>query len=245
VLQKFLILAFPLVAGIAFAQQSGQPEVKLNVLNVCSPSADEQQQLSSALAKIPKQPAFATDFEVDRGRSTLDASTDLLPAGSNNTVVTGGETASWVRIRHEFPASNAFSSVQYSFSVDPGNMVETLVFRLRDPKDLISIAIEDSASSITTSAAMLAANTPASRIKLERMGKSSVVLARCGAAEGSAAPDQSKYEPLFQAASKALDNYRSLLGVRNLVPSELARMGTHKTPGDKPAPKPATAGSKQ
>lgn len=217
----------------------------MNVLNVCAPSADEQQQLSSALAKIPKQPTFGTDFEVDRGRSTLDASTDLLQTGNNSAVVAGGETASWVRIRHEFPASIPFSSVQYSFSVDPSNMVETLVFRVRDPKDLISIAIEDSASSVTTPAAMLSANTPASRIKLERMGKSSVVLARCGAAEGSAPPDQTKYEPLFQTASHTMDNYRGLLGIRSLVPSELARMSAPKASGNKPAAKPAAGASKQ
>jgi hypothetical protein len=229
---------------MACAQQSAPPQVKVNVLNVCSPSAEEQQQLSAALAKIPKQPAFATDFEVDRGRSTLDASADVLPTASNSAVVAAGETATWVRIRHEFPASNGFSSVQYSFSVDPSNMVETLVFRLRDAKDLISVAIEDSASSVTSPAAMLSANTPASRIKLERMGKSSVVLARCSAAEGSAPPDQSKFEPLFQTASKTMDDYRSLLGVRTMVPAELARTTPRKAEMKSPA-KPASAGSKQ
>jgi hypothetical protein len=235
-------MALAALAGRVLAQQSaqqpGQPEVKLNVLNVCTPSADEQQQLSAALGKIPKQPSFATDFEVDRGRSTLDASTDLLQTGTNNAVVAGGETATWVRVRHEFPASNTFASVQYSFSVDPENMVETLVFRVRDVKDLISIAIEDNASSVTSPSAMLSANTPASRIKLERMGKSSVVLARCSAAEGTAPPDQTKYEPIFQAASKAMDNYRTLLGVRTMVPAELARMAPRK-PEMKAPTKPA------
>ena len=54
-------------------------------------------------------------------------------------------------------------------------MVETLIFHVRDPKDLMQVAIEeDNASSVTTPAAMLGTNTPAGRIKLERFGKSSV-----------------------------------------------------------------------
>ena len=57
--------------------------------------------------------------------------------------------------------------------------VETLVLHVRDPKDLIQISMEDSASAIGNAAAMVAANTPASRIRLERFGKSSVALARC------------------------------------------------------------------
>ncbi len=118
-----------------------------------------------------------------------------------------------------------FSTVQYSFSTDPKNMVETLVFRVRDPKDLMQVSIEDSASAVTTPAAMLTTNTPATRIKLERFGKSSVVLARCYATDTGPAPDQSAYEPLFQSASTIVANYRGLLGARRMVPEELARLG--------------------
>ena len=227
---------------MVLAQQATQPQVKVNVLNVCAPSAEEQQQISGALAKIPKQPAFGPDFEVDRGRSTLDTSAGPLQTSNSPPTASASETATWVRIRHEFPAANAFSTVQYSFSMDTKNMVETLVFRVRDPKDLLSIAIEDSASAVTRPAAMLAANTPASRIKLERMGKSSVVLARCAGAEGSPPPDQSAYEPLFQSASRVLENYRALLGARSTVPLELARISeTHKTaPASKPPAKTAS-----
>ena len=227
-LRKLLVILG--LAEAAFAQQSAQPQVKVNVLNVCAPSAEEQQQISGALAKIPKQPTFSSDFEVDRGRSTLDTSSGPLQISDNTSTGSGSETATWVRIRHEFPTTNTFSTVQYSFSVDTRNMVETLVFRVHEPKDLLSIAIEDSASAVATPAVMLAANTPASRVKLERMGKSSVVLARCAGSEGSPPPDQSAYEPLFQSASKVLGNYRALLGVRATVPAELARTGaaTHK-----------------
>jgi len=104
-------------------------------------------------------------------------------------------------------------------------MVETLVFRVRDPKDLMQVSIEDSASAVTTPAAMLTTNTPATRIKLERFGKSSVVLARCYATDTGPAPDQSAYEPLFQSASTIVANYRGLLGARRMVPEELARLG--------------------
>src|SRR5581483_2709150 len=108
--------------------------------------------------------------------------------------------ADWVRIRREFSVQATFSAVQYSFSTDPKNMVETIVFRVRDPKDLMQVSIEDSASAVTNAASMLQASTPASRIKLERFGKSSVVLARCAGSEGGA--DQSAYEPLFRSASE-------------------------------------------
>jgi hypothetical protein len=36
--------------------------------------------------------------------------------------------------------------------------------------------------------------------------------------------DQSKYEPLFSSATAALAGYRDHLGVRALVPEELARI---------------------
>ena len=72
----------------------------------------------------------------------------------------------------------------------------------------------------------MGAASPASRIKLERFGKSSVVLARCTGAEGGPTPDQSAYESLFAGASSILTNYRILLNARKMVPEELARVGT-------------------
>jgi hypothetical protein len=95
---------------------------------------------------------------------------------------------------------------------------------VRDPKDLMQVSIEDSASAVTTPGTMLTSGTPASRIKLERFGKSSVVLARCLASAAGPAPDQSAYEPLFQSASAILSNYRGLLGARTTVPDELERV---------------------
>ncbi len=242
-LRNILAILISLGVGpLAIAQQPAQPQVKVNVLNVCAPSPEEQQQIASALAKVPKQPLFSPDFEVARGRSTLAESPDFLQPGAGAQVAPDSATATWVRIRHEFSVQALFSTVQYSFSVDSRNMVETLVLRVRDPKDLLEVAIEDSASSVTTPATMLATDTPASRIKLERFGKSSIVLARCLATEGAPAPDQHAYEPLFQTASAIVANYRGLLGARHTVPDELARIGgtaksKPKTPlSKKPAP---------
>lgn len=205
------------------AQQQSQPQVKVNVLNVCSPSTDEQHEMASALSKIPKQPLFSPDFEVARGRSTLDQDATVLKAVHAAQIGEAG-SADWVRIRREFSVQAMFSAVQYSFSTDPKNMVETLVFRVRDPKDVMEVSIEDSASAVTSAPTMLTAGTPASRIKLERFGKSSVVLARCTATSAGPAPDQSAYEPLFHAASEVISNYRNLLAAREIVPDELAKV---------------------
>lgn len=237
-----LLLCLTFGAGVLAQDAAQQPKVKVNMLNVCSPSAEEQQEIASALARVPKQPLFGTDFEVDRGRSSLEVSPNFLQAGDKAQISSDSAVATWVRIRREFSVQALFSTVQYSFSVDPKNMVETLVFRVRDPKDLLQVAIEDSASTVTAPAAMLATSTPASRIKLERFGKSSVVLARCSGSEAGPAPDQSAFEPLFQSATSIVANYRGLLGARTTVPEELTRTGIMGTkPRAKAAGKAAPA----
>lgn len=207
------------------------------MLNVCSPSPEDQQEIASALARIPKQPLFSPDFEVDRGRSTLEERPDFLKAGESAQFSSDSGTADWVRIRREFSVQASFSTVQYSFSHDPKNMVETLIFHVRDPKDLMQVAIEDNASAVTTAATMLSTSTPASRIKLERFGKSSVVLARCPGTEGNPPPDQTAYEPLFQSATAIVTNYRSLLAAKSTVPAELARIKSLEATTAKPPAK--------
>jgi hypothetical protein len=204
--------------------QSNQPQVQVHMLNVCSPSAQEQKEIASALARIPKQPLFGSDFEVTRGRSTLTDMPSFMRPGANPAPAGEPPVASYVRIRREFAVQALFASLQYSFSNDGENMIETLVMHVRDPKDLMEVSIEDSASSVTSAETMLTANTPASRIRLERFGKSSIALARCLGNEGGPPPDQSAYEPLFRSASDVLQNYRGLLGTRTLVPQELARI---------------------
>ncbi|MGA7077220.1 MAG: hypothetical protein WBQ43_23510 [Terriglobales bacterium] len=228
--QKILITAAALaIAALASAQQPTvkpqQPQVKVNLLNVCAPSGDEQKELSSALAKIPGKPVFGADYEVARGRSTLDQNTPIPGMGS--LPLGAAATADWVRIRREFPSAALFSNVQYSFSVDSKDMVETLVLRVRDPKpnDLMEVSVEDNASAVASASAMLSTSTPVSRVKLERFGKASVVLARCGGEDGNPTTDQSAYEPIFRAASSIMERYRDALGARKMVPGELARLG--------------------
>ncbi|MGB9086039.1 MAG: hypothetical protein WCC46_15525 [Terriglobales bacterium] len=230
---EILILTIAvLMVAVAAAQQppvnAQEPKVKVNVLNVCAPSADEQKELSSALAKVPGKPVFATDYEVSRGRSTLDPNTPIpgmqpLPPGTVSS-------ADWVRIRREFPEAAVFSNVQYSFSVDSKNMTETLVLRVREQKDLIQVSIEDTASAVASAAAMLASTTPVSRVRLERFGKPSVALARCSGEDGTPVKDQSAYEPIFHAASSIMERYRDALGARKMVPAELARLGVVAPP---------------
>jgi hypothetical protein len=227
VFQKILALV-TLVAANDVCRAQGpaqqQPPVKVNVLNVCTPSADQQKEIAAALAGVPRKPSFSPDFEVDRGRSVLDPSANPLAMATSGAVATDATAAAdFVRIRHDLTGS-AYLTVQYSFSRDSHQMVETLVFRVRDPKDVLQVSIEDSASAVTSPATMLGATTPASRIKLERFGKSSVVLARCSASTEGTPPDQSAYEPLFAAASSLMSAYRDLLGARRLIPEELARI---------------------
>ena len=228
------------------AQQPGPsqtPPVKVSVLNVCAPPADQQKELSSALGKVPEKPAFGRDFEVARGHSTLDQSAPI-PGMEKLPVAGAVSSADWVRVRREFPGATLFSAVQYSFSTDAKDMVETLVLRVRDPKDLIEISIEDSASTVTSAAAMLSARTPVSRIKLERFGKSSVVLARCGGDPAGDQPvmDQSAFEPIFHAASSIMERYRAALDAPRTVPQELSHMGVGKAITR--TPKPAADGKK-
>ena len=232
----FTSIAIAAAACMCRAQEPNppKPQVKVNVLNVCSPSAAEQQEISTALARIPKRPSFSPDFEVDRGRSVLDPNANPITGMANGPAAPASSLqqafAEFVRIRRDFPNGETFSTAQYSFSRDKQEMVETLVFRLREAKDLLEISIESTASSVTTPSIMLTAATPAGRIKLERFGKSSVVLARCSGSNGGPAPDQSAYEPLFSSASSILSGYRKLLDARNLVPAELARIsGTGAT----------------
>jgi hypothetical protein len=227
--EKFFIGLLIVLPAVGRSQDSKpaqqKPEVKVHMLNVCSPSAEEQKEIAAALAHVPKKPTFSEDFEVDRGRSVLDQSANPLSA-VNPAAASPAETtiADFVRVRRDITGSGTYSTVQYSFSRDSQQMVETLVLRVRDPKDLLQLSIEDSASSVTSAAAMLAAATPPGRIKLERFGKSSVVLARCSGTADSPSADQSAYEPLFASASSVMGSYRALVDASTLVPEELTRI---------------------
>jgi hypothetical protein len=198
----------------------GQPQVKVNYLNVCSPSEEEQKEIQSALSRIPKQPKFAQDFEISRGRSTMSEQANIMQAMPAPSEEKGSPVSDWVRIRHEFGAISAFANAQYSFTTDEQGAIENLVLRLRDPKELVEVSLSDAVTTTKSPKEILATDTPVDRIRLERFGKSSVVLARCP--QG----DQSKYNYLFDAATSILSNYRAAMNVRTTVPTDMARLST-------------------
>jgi len=206
--------------------QSKQPEIHVTYLNVCTPSEEETKELSSALERIPLKPPFSGDFEVARGRSSATG-------GEIAARLTGGNVppATWVRLRREM-ASGFFANVQYTMTRDDTGLSEVLVFRVRDPKELMQIAFTDSVTRAEP-ATVLATDTPVARVKLERFGKSSVGLSRCPAV------DQKQYQALFQRASQVMAAYRSLLGARKTVPAEFARLGNPRPRAA--APKPAAS----
>src|SRR5262249_19738879 len=119
-------LATIFLAASAFAQQP-EPQVKLNYLNVCAPSQDEQSQMKAALAKVQIKAAFSRDFEISRGQATLQDAPD----------------ARFVRYRRDLVSDSPLLAAQYSMSSDSKSIVETIVLRLRDPKDFHEISLED------------------------------------------------------------------------------------------------------
>ena len=177
-------------------------KVRVNYLNVCAPDDAERQEIVSALERIPTAPHFGPEFEVARGRSTAP----------------DAPIASWVRLRREFPPEAPLTNAQYSVSLDAKEIIETMVFRWREPKDVMQVSIEDSVSNVASPATVVATDTPASRIRVERFGKPSLGLSRCPQA------DQTAYESVFAAASHVMSRYRAALGVRESVPPEMARL---------------------
>lgn len=219
-----VVISMLVISGLTLQAQQKAPPVRVNVLNVCAPSAAEQKEIAAALARIPALPLWGTDFEVARGRTTLSQDAAAAITGKASQASAQGPVSDWVRIRREFSSGAPFANALYSFSVDKRNMVETLVFPVRDPKDLMQVSISETVSAVTTPAAALAAGTPPDHIRLERFGKPSVVLARCTPGPQGQAVDQSAYEPLFRHAGSILAAYRRALGTRRAVPEELARL---------------------
>jgi len=211
-------LALLLLSTFVVAQTAPtKPQVRVNYLNVCNPSDAETKEIASALARIVRKPAFTSDFEISRGKSSMTEA-DLQLQGMQSDPSQPPSISRWVRIRREFPETSAFQNVQYSFSTSEGRVSETLVFRLRDPKDVMQISLSDTISARSDPASVLSVDTPPSRIRLERFGKSSVALARCPAA------DQTAYQSYFGSASEIMAAYRASLAVRKTVLDDLARI---------------------
>jgi len=193
--------------------QAAQPKIQVSFLNTCNPPEGDLAEMVLALAGVKSSPSFSSDFEVSRGITTLteaEARAAGAPAG------TGTTPSSWVRIRREFPDKAVLTDVQYSLSVDGDATSEVLAMHLRDSREVLQILISDSVTG--TPAQVLKLDTPPDRIRVERFGKSSIVLARCAAA------DQSGYESIFATAREILEKYRVAMAVASVVPGELARL---------------------
>lgn len=227
----YKLIAFVLLfAGLTFAQAAQQsPQVKVNYLNVCTPSEVDQHEIAAALARVPARPQFAPDFEVARGRSTMDPSSIIAGSGAQMQESSTPPISRWVRIRREYPAASPFSNAQYSFSTSEGRVSETLAFRVRDPKDLLQISLSTSVNAPTDPAQAAGTDSPPDRIRIERFGKSSIVLARCKDA------DQAAYEPLFKSAANLFSAYRKALDTAKTVPVDLAKTASAAPASTKPA----------
>ncbi|HWF06490.1 MAG TPA: hypothetical protein VHA06_22560 [Candidatus Angelobacter sp.] len=202
----------------AAKQPDGKPQVKVNYLNVCTPGADEQAILKAALATIQAKPAFDADFELSRGRTTLKDAPD----------------AKYVRLRRDFKAESPLITAQYSMSMDGTNTIEILVLHARDPKEFLEVILE---SRVSTGAAaplaVLQVDTPTSRVRVERLNKSSAVLTRCQDV------DQTAFEPVFHQASGIMAHYRSALELRTAFRSDIAWLSTPSKSAATPRKKPA------
>ncbi|HXB20757.1 MAG TPA: hypothetical protein VNV88_05200 [Candidatus Solibacter sp.] len=202
-LRSAIVVLFFLAIAANGQQQEpkqDQPQVRLNYLNVCTPSPEEEAALKAALSRISTKPAFSHDFEISRGRTTLQDAPD----------------SKFVRLRRDFASESPWMTAQYSMSSDTTNTIETLVLRLRDPKDFHEISMEDRVSTGAASpATVLAADTPPARVRIERLGKGAVALARCQNV------DQSAYEPLFKQAAEIMALYRGALGMRTSFRSDI------------------------
>jgi hypothetical protein len=187
----------------------GKAQVKVNYLNVCTPGTDEQAIITGALAAVQPKPAFSADFEVSRGRTSLKDAPD----------------AKYVRLRRDFAPESPLLTAQYSMSTDATNAIEILVLRPRDPKDFLQVVMEDRVSADAAKPiSLLQVDTPTSRVRIERLNKSSAVLTRCPEV------DQSSYEPVFHQASEIMAQYRAALGLRTAFRSDIEWL----TPATKP-----------
>ena len=204
----------------AVPSTEGKPQVKVNYLNVCTPSTEQETIIKGALAAIQPKPVFSADFEISRGRTSLKDAPD----------------AKYVRLRRDFAAEAPLLTAQYSMSTDSSNTIEILVLRARDPKDFLQVVLENRVTAgSTTPLALLQVDTPTSRVRVERLNNSSAVLTRCPEA------DQSAYEPVFKQASEIMAQYRAALGLRNAFRTDIAWLNPASNTPAAPRHKAATA----
>jgi hypothetical protein len=208
--------AAPSPAQTPAEQQGSQPQVKINVMNVCTPGKEDQELIDHALAQVPGKPAFTGDFEISRGHVTLKKAPD----------------ANFVRLRRDYGPDSPLMTAQYSMSADAKETVELLVLRTRDPKEFLEIVLEDRVSAgAAAPATVLSTDTPPSRVRIERLGKNAAGLTRCQEV------DQSVYEPAFHRAAEIMAQYRAAMGLRSTFRSDIAWLNGTPKPGSAEPPK--------
>ena len=231
------ILLAILAALPAFSQEAGseaKPQIQVNFLNSCRPAEAEAEQMRQLLQLLRKRPAFSSDFEISRGVTTMSeadshaaaaaiqraAGEQDAPPASPATAGPGRVSSRWVRMQREFGEKAALINVQYSLTLEKGQAGEVLALHLRDTSLAMQLLISNS---VTGGAAeVLGHDTPPERIRMERFGKPSIMLARCPQS------DQTAYEPLFSAAFEILREYRRAMNIAAIVPSELSRLDSVK-----------------
>ena len=199
------------------AEGASQPKIQVNFLNSCRPAQGDVEEIAFVLAKLKERPSFNQDFEISRGRTTLSEA-EARAAGAPAGI--GQLSSLWVRIRHEFPEKALLSEAQYSLSMEGDSTSEILALHLRDNHEVMQVLISSSVAG--TPAQVVQLDTPPDRVRLERFGKGSIVLARCGAV------DQSAYESLFTSAREILERYRAAMAVKTVVPAEMDRLSKVK-----------------
>ena len=170
-------------------------------MNVCTPGKDDQDLITHALAEVPAKPAFSPDFEIARGHTTMKDAPD----------------SKFVRLRRDFVPESPLMTAQYSISTDPANTIETVVLRMRDPKEFYEIVLEDRVSAGAAGpTTVVSADTPPSRVRIERLGKNAAGLTRCQEI------DQSAYEPVFRRAAEIMAQYRAAMGLSTTFRPDIA-----------------------
>ena len=190
-----------------------QPKIQVNFLNSCRPAQGDLEEMGRALARVKERPKFGADFEISRGVTTL---TEAEARATGAAEGSGGAASRWVRIRREFPEKALLMDVQYSLSVEGASASEALALHLRDSREVLQILISDTASG--SAAQVLKAETPPDRIRIERFGKGSIVLARCGSI------DQSAYERCLRRRAEFWSSTGRRWRCETLVPAEMAHL---------------------
>jgi hypothetical protein len=207
----FLVLLgsfFSIETALAQSTDS-KPQTRVSVVNVCALTEADALLMAASLNSVPLKPAFAADFEISRG---LAAPKGALPSR-------------WARVRRDFATGASFITAQYSIAADEsGGVIETLVLAPREHRSFLQLSIEAEVTAGSPDQ-VLAGETPATHVRLERTG-SNLVLARCPQA------DQSAMQPLFAGAANVLNAYRKALKVKALA-AELTR--TDLRPASAPA----------